>query len=131
MKPFALFSIALLLGVGIFAYTLFVPADSPTHFTVIMGPETARLERGESVRGVLAVVTLGMTLLAVGIAFWKPRAAAMVWRAVLIVVAIRAFVPAFPVRLLPFASAVFWTGLFIQAILCYSTFRVLRWRHGS
>ena len=125
MKPSALFSIAIVLAVGILAYTSFVPADSPSTWTALAGPETARLRRGESIRNILFVGALGIASLAVVLAFWKPRIAALLWCAVLVVVAIRGFLPSLPVQLFPFASAVFWGGLIIQAILCYFTFRAL------
>jgi hypothetical protein len=126
VKPSALFSIAILLAVGILAYTSFVPADSPSSLSGLAGPDTARLRRGESIRSIIFVGALGMASLAVVLAFWKPRIAALLWCAVLVVVAIRWFLPSFPVQLFPFASAVFWAGLIIQGILCYFTFRALR-----
>ena len=76
-------------------------------------------------RLILFFVVLVFVLVAVIFAFWKQRVAAALWSVVLAIVIIRALLPSFPVRLFPFAPAVFWGGLVVQAILCYSTFRAL------
>ena len=125
VKLRVLLLIGFALGIASVAYTTLAPADAPSSFSVLASQETSRLQHGERLRNVLFLVALGLTFLAILTAFWRPRAAVVLWGVVLLIAFVRAFLPSFPDRGLPFASEVFWLGLVVQGLLCHSAFRAL------
>jgi hypothetical protein len=124
MKSASIFVLGFVLGLGIVAYTILAPADSPSTYLVLAGPDTERTMRGDAVRNVLFLLAASLTVAAVVMAFFKGKVAAILWGLVLLIIVVRTLLPSTPTSSFPFAPAVFWCGMAAQLTLCYSAFRL-------
>jgi hypothetical protein len=114
MKPRTFLLTGFGLGLVVVGYTTFVPEESPSAVRILGGAETDLIEHSEFARNVLFLVSAGLAVLAVIMAFLKPKLATALWGVILFTTLGRALLPSYPVQLFPFARAVFWLGLAVE-----------------
>ena len=125
MKTNLILTVALILAILGFFYTSFVPGSAKQTF--LSSPEATTWERWEGTRNGLFFTSLVGFFLAAGMAPWKRKLSLIVWATVILLVGVRAFIPAYPSPPgFPFASSVFWAILGLQSYLCWLSFEALK-----